>query len=144
MCFCLTIVPDIDGIIDLDHESLTYESNPDEDDDATNAAQYYIRLDKDGDHKLNRNPHIDLNAPLCYLEKGELVCEYWRNKVNIVFGKTMLFVLLFVCCWRRFVCLLVFVVCFIFVILCVFFWVSLLFLLSCFLRAPPVSKNSQC
>ena len=74
---------DIDGIIDLDHDYLTYDSDHDSDDDVINTSQYYFRLNKDSDYvTLNRNPNVDLNAPLCFIEDGELVCEYGNHKVR--------------------------------------------------------------
>ena len=128
--FLFIIVSDIDGIIDLDHEYLTYDSGSDDDDDGIDTAQYYIRLDKDGDHKLNRNPHIDLSAPLCYIENGELVCEYGKDMVNIIIGKSMLVVRSFVCLLLVSFCLFPCICClFVFCLFLCVFWVILLFLL---------------
>ena len=79
-------VSDIDGIIDLDHDSKSHDSYHDNI-DAIDTSQYYFRSSKE--HKyvpLYRNPHVDLNAPLCYIENEELVCEHGKHKVR----KTML------------------------------------------------------
>ena len=78
----VTVFSDIDGIIDLDHDSKSHDSYHDNI-DAIDTSQYYFRSSKE--HKyvpLYRNPHVDLNAPLCYLENEELVCDHGKHKVR--------------------------------------------------------------
>ncbi|XP_045179420.2 uncharacterized protein LOC123539020 isoform X2 [Mercenaria mercenaria] len=73
---------DLDDIIDLDHEYLTYGSYHDSD-DVIDTIQYYFRSEKGDNYRpLRRNTNIDLNTPLCYVDNtsSNIICEYGNNQ----------------------------------------------------------------
>ncbi|XP_060551272.1 uncharacterized protein LOC132712852 [Ruditapes philippinarum] len=77
---------DLDDIIDLDHEYLTYGSYHNND-DVIDTIQYYFRSDKGDNYKpLRRNTAIDLSSPLCYVgsTSTNIICEY-EHKQNTNF-----------------------------------------------------------
>lgn len=73
---------DLDELIDLDHEYLTYDSYHNNE-DVIDTVQYYFRSDKGDNFKpLKRNSAIDLNSPLCYVDSAssKTICEQGQEK----------------------------------------------------------------
>lgn len=73
---------DLDDIIDLDGEYLTFGSYHNNS-DVVGTIQYYFRPDKGREFMpLYHNTDIDLSSPLCYQEQSssKIVCEYGTHR----------------------------------------------------------------